>query len=243
MTTFKQFISESINDKGILKAVFVIGIPGAGKSYTVKQLNGVVTPRIINTDKAGEFLSAKLKTPINSKTWQETFKDSATRITRNSIAGYLDGMLPLFVDGTSNDASNLLHRIGILESLGYDVGIVYVSTSLEVAQARAKAREKEIGRAVDASFIEEVHSRSEENAQYLKTKVQFFKEIKNDGELNNEAMLKAFKAVQSFFEEDVQNPVGKRALEKLKEEKQKYLVPTVISKEILERKIEGWYKR
>lgn len=243
MISFKQFISEGINDKGILKAVFVIGIPGAGKSYTVKLLNGPVTPRVINTDKAGEFLSLKLKTPINSKTWSEVFKDSATRITRNSIAGYLDGMLPLFVDGTSNDASNLLHRMGILESLGYDVGIVYVSTSLEVAKARAKAREAEIGRAVDDSFIEEVHSRSEENAQYLKSKVHFFKEIKNDGALDNEAMMKAFKAVQSFFEAPVENPVGKRALEKLKEEKQKYLVPSVVSKEILEKKVDGWYKR
>ena len=243
MITFKQFISESINDKGILKAIFVIGIPGAGKSYTVKQLNGTVTPRIINTDKAGEFLSAKTGTQINSKTWHEMFKDSATRITRNSITGYLDGMLPLFVDGTSNDASNILHRMGILESLGYDVGIVYVSTSLEVAKARAKAREKEINRAVDDSFIDEVHSRSEENAQYLKTKVHFFKEIKNDGDLNDEIMLKAFKAVQGFFDEEVQNPVGKRALEKLKEAKQKYLVPSVISKEILEKKVDGWYKR
>ena len=243
MISFKQFIKESINDKGILKAVFVIGIPGAGKSYTVKQLNGSITPRVVNTDKAGEFLSTKLNTPINSSTWSAFFKDSATRMTRNALEGYLDGMLPLFIDGTSNDASNILHRMGILESLGYDVGIVYVSTSLEVAKARAKAREQEIGRAVDEDFIEAVHSRSEENAHYLKSKVMFFKEIDNSGTLNDQVMAKAFKAVQGFFEQPVENPVGKRALEQLKEEQQKYLVPSVISKEILSKKTEGWYKR
>lgn len=243
MISFKQFISEGINDKGILKAVFVIGIPGAGKSYTVKQLNGSITPRVVNTDKAGEFLSVKTSTPINSQTWHSMFKDSATRITRNAIEGYLDGMLPLFIDGTSNDASSILHRMGILESLGYDVGIVYVSTTLEVAKARAKAREQEIGRAVDDSFIEDVHSRSEENAMYLKSKVHFFKEIENSSGMDDKTIMKAFKAVQGFFEQPVENPVGKRALEKLQAEGKKYLVPSVISKEILTKKVDGWYKR
>ena len=55
MPTFKQFISESINDKGIFKAVFVIGLPGAGKSYTVSQLRGSVSPKVVNTDIAAEF--------------------------------------------------------------------------------------------------------------------------------------------------------------------------------------------
>ena len=34
--SFEQFLlNESINDKGILKAIFIVGLPGAGKSYTV----------------------------------------------------------------------------------------------------------------------------------------------------------------------------------------------------------------
>lgn len=242
MITFKQFISESINDRGIFKAVFVIGVPGAGKSYTVSKLNGSVTPRVVNTDKAGEFLSKKLSTEINSETWGSVFKDSSSRITKNALHGYLNGMLPLFVDGTSNDASNILHRIGILESLGYDVGIVYVHASLETAKARAKARGEKIGRVVDEKFIVDVYDKSEENAVYLKSKVKFFKEITNDGEITDAELLKAFKSVQGFFDGDVENPVGKRTLEKLKDAKEKYLVPGIMSNEVLENKVSGWYK-
>ena len=58
-TSFKQFMSESIEDKGIFKAIFVIGIPGAGKSYTVSKMNGAVTPRVVNTDRATEYLAKK----------------------------------------------------------------------------------------------------------------------------------------------------------------------------------------
>ena len=59
-TSFKQFIiNESINDKGILKAIFVVGLPGSGKSYTVQRLRGTVSPVVVNTDKVAEFLSKK----------------------------------------------------------------------------------------------------------------------------------------------------------------------------------------
>jgi 4-hydroxy-tetrahydrodipicolinate reductase len=61
---FEEFLlQESINDKGILKAVFVVGMPGAGKSYTVSNLKGQVSPKIVNTDVALEFLSKKTKIP------------------------------------------------------------------------------------------------------------------------------------------------------------------------------------
>ena len=69
MKTFKQFVAESINDKGVLKAVFVIGIPGAGKSYTVKKLNGTVQPRVVNTDRATEYLGLKLGRIIKPEEW------------------------------------------------------------------------------------------------------------------------------------------------------------------------------
>ena len=46
-------ISEGINDKGIFKACFMCGHPGAGKSYTLTKIkSGIIEPRIVNIDKA-----------------------------------------------------------------------------------------------------------------------------------------------------------------------------------------------
>ena len=242
MTTFKVFLQESINDKGIFKAIFVLGIPGAGKSYTVRRLAGQVSPRIVNTDKAAEYLSWKLGKAIHSGTWGE-FKDRSTHITKAALSNYINGVLPLFIDGTSNDASNLLHRMGILESLGYDVGIIYIKTSLETAIKRAANRADEIGRHVDEEFIREVFERNDDNIEFLKTKVSFFKQINNDDmQLDNEIMNEAFKTTQGFFASPILNPIGQRLLERMKAEKQAYLSPNIIPKDVLDKKIEGWYK-
>jgi predicted kinase len=240
--SFDEYLSESINDRGIFKAIFVVGLPGAGKSYTIKQLRGQVSPKVVNTDIAAEFLSSKWKKEINSETWNE-FKDTALRITKNSLTQYLNGALPLFIDGTSNDASNILHRIGILESIGYDVGIVFVNTSLETALKRAEERAEKIGRRVDPEFIRKVHSRNEENVNFLKKKVEFFKQINNDSDiLDDSAMLEAFKATQQFFDSEIQNPIGKRMIGEMKAKNQKYLAPEIIPLEVLAKKIDGWYK-
>lgn len=242
MITFKDFISESVNDKGIFKAIFVIGLPGAGKSYTISKINGLVSPKIVNTDKAGEFLSRKWNKQINSDTWAD-FKDTAHRITEASLTNYIDGMLPLFVDGTSNDVSNILHRIGILESLGYDVGVAFVQADVKTSIARAKARAEKTGRHVDEDFIMHVHQQNQDNANYLKSKVSFFVTVdNNDDVLDNNDMLEAYKKTQKFFDMPVDNPIGKRFIETLKQTKDKYLTPNLLNKEVLSKKIAGWYK-
>lgn len=242
MTTFRDFLRESANDKGAFKAVFVIGIPGAGKSYTVKKLSGVVSPRVVNTDRVAEYISSKTGTPITSQTWG-SFEDRSLHLTKVSLTNYLNGVLPLFIDGTSNNISNLLHRIGILESLGYDVGVVYVKTSLETAIKRTQERAEKIGRFVDEDFIRSVYKKTEDNANFLRTKAAVFKQVDNDSmELDNDTMHKAFVGVQNFFASPISNPIGKRFMEQMKQDKDPYLVPNIISKEVLDKKIEGWYK-
>lgn len=239
---FRQFLDESINDRGVLKAVFVVGIPGAGKSYAVSKLSGAVSPRVVNTDKAAEYLSQKLGRPVTGETWAD-FKDDAHRITKATLGNYLNSMLPLFIDGTSNDVSNILHRAGILESLGYDVGMIFVDTPLAVAKARAAARAKATGRHVDEDFIDRVHELAEQNRNYFKSKFQFFREIKNGtDELTDEVMLGAFRKTTAFFDAPIQNPVGQRNLETLRAAKDQYMVPQVVSKEELAKKLDGWYR-
>ena len=239
----ETLLDESINDKGILKAVFILGIPGSGKSYTVSQLKGSISPRIVNTDIMLEYLSHKKGIEANSKTWKEVFRDDTKRITSTMLYNYINGMLPLFVDGTSNDASNILNRVGILESLGYDVGCIFIHTDLDVAKKRAVDRAAKIGRSVDESFIEKVYKESEANKKYFESKFGYFKIYNNNGnDLDNSVMNKLFASVQEFYDADVINPVGKRIIERLTDNTEKYIVPSIYEDVVLKNKLKAWYK-
>lgn len=242
MTTFKEFLLEGVNDKGIFKALWVIGAPGAGKSYTIKRISGGVMPRVVNTDIAAEYLARKLDTPINSDNWGSVFMDKTHKMTKQSLMQYLNGALPLFIDGTSNDASNLLHRMGILESLGYDVGIVLVTVPLKTAIARVNARAEKINRHVDEDFVKRVHRLNYQNAEFLKSRVSFFRQIENTDELTDEVMQEIFKSVQGFFEEPIKNPIGLRTVKQLQKSGEKVLIPSIVEKQVLANKVAGWYK-
>jgi hypothetical protein len=113
---------------------------------------------------------------------------------------------------------------------------------LETSLKRAKSRTDISGRKVDAEFIRKVSEVNLENAKFLQAKVDFFKQVENDGALDDKAILKIFKSVQGFFSEPLKNPVGKRYLKQMREEAEKYLSPNIIPLEVLVKKADGWYK-
>lgn len=244
MISFRDFIQESIEDKGKLKAVFLAGSPGSGKSYTVSKLSdGAISPRIVNTDKYFEFLSKKINAPLDTvnkagNAW-EFISDKTKHLTKTSLSHYLNGMLPLIIDGTSSNSNNLLMRVGILESLGYDVSMVYVKTDLETAIKRVQSRDRK----VPEEFIRKTFDDMQKAEDFYRAKFGTFVEIPNgDGELTDEVLGKAFKKMKGFFESDVKNPVGKKIVEKVKESKEKYLIPTIVDKYELDKKVDMWYR-
>lgn len=239
--TLLQQLQESVNDKGRLKAVFVCGIPGAGKSYTITTVqDGTIQPRIINSDKMYEFLGRTGKIDVsNPEAWPDV-KDTVHRTTQAQLALYVNGLLPLFVDSTSADPGNLLRRKGILESLGYDVGVVWVETKLEDALARAAQRE----RAVPEEFICKVHERASEAKSFLLARFDWKIELMNsEGELTDAVVKKAYNATRAFFNEDVHNPIGQRILRKLEETGDKYLVPSIFESEEIRHLTSAWFKK
>ena len=231
--TFKQFLLENRLDKGIFKAIFLAGTPGSGKSYTISQLSsGSIAPRIVNTDK---FIELRIK---QKKEYDYSTYTSPMTSTKKQLAHYLNGMLPLFIDGTSSNINDLVMRAGVLEPIGYDIGMIFVNTSLETSITRAEKRERK----VDPDFIKQVYDLAADNKSYYQSKFDFFLDINNDaGELTDEVILKAFKKTTSFFNSDVKNPIGKRTIKKLEETKEKYLVPSIIGQSEINQKVEGWY--
>lgn len=242
MTDFAllQQLQESVNDKGLFKAVFICGIPGAGKSYTTGKLtDGAIQPRIINSDKVYEFLGKKGAADITDAdgAWQEV-GSKVMQTTSNMLAQYINGMLPLFIDSTSSDPANLLRRKGILESFGYDCALVWVDVDLDTALARAAQRERD----VPEKFIRATYEHASKAREYLMSRFDMVLPLSNsDGQLTDAVLQQAFKSTSAFFRGELQNYVGINTLEQLNKAGEKYLVPTVRSAQQINHVVSAWY--
>jgi predicted kinase len=234
-----QQIMESINDKGLMKALFITGIPAAGKSHTLSQItDGAIAPRVVNTDKVIEFFHRKGLIDMRNKAEQRTVLDQAKQTTAEQLYHYINGLLPIVVDSTSANEQNVLRRKGLLQSFGYDVAMVWVNVDLETALQRAAGRD----RAVDADFIKRAHELAAENKEYFKANFPIFIEIDNSsGVIDNQAVAAAVKKATQFFSAPLANPTGRRIIDTLKQSGQKNITPTVYSDQELRPQTDMWY--
>lgn len=237
LTTFinENIITESINDKGILKCCFMAGNAGAGKSYTISKItDGTITPRIINVDKWIEHLRVEYDTPGHNK---------AKSLTMVDCYNYINSMLPIFVDSTSTDSSSTIRKSNLLEDLGYDISMIFVKTSLETSLKRVEDRNKQGKRIVSLAAAKEYYLKAMEIKEYLKAKFPVYMELNNDdGELTNDVVLKAYNRMGFFFNSPVKNPIGSNIISTMKEKGWKYLTDGIYSKPELKSKVSQWYR-
>lgn len=236
---FKQYIEESVNDKGRFKSIFMAGSPGSGKTYVISKIdNANVQPRLVSIDKIHEFSGPRKGFALSDyKNWNK-FEGQIKGTFREQLALYINSMLPLWVDGTSSEINNTLKRIGILEYFGYDIAMLWVNTNVDVAIKRAAARDRQ----VPPEFIQRAHNLAEENKKFYQQKIPNFIEANNnDGELNDHAIQTLFKTTSNFFLSPIENPIGKRCIERLRADNAQFLIPSVYSKEQLIHHLMSWY--
>jgi shikimate kinase len=229
---FLRYLTEGIEDKGIFKAVFLAGHPGAGKSYTLDRIkSGQIEPRIVNTDKFVEH--------FKNADWM-AIGDKVRRLNNAQLVLYLNSMLPLAVDGTSGSIQAMLRRRGLLESMGYDTAMVFVNTDLETAIRRVQSRDRK----VEEEFIRESFKKLNENKKFYRSKFDTFIEVdNNDGELTNKAITHAFNFLTSFYNSPIKNPIGKRRVEKMKKNVWKQLNPKVMPLDEIKKIVSVWYRK
>jgi len=233
----KFMVVEGINDKGIFKAVFLAGHPGAGKTTVLNKVkSGSIEPRWVNTDKVFPLFKEWWSTD-----WPKISK-KVTTINKSQLAGYVNSMLPLAIDGTAGVASTVMKRKHILESMGYDTAMIFVNTSLETSVERALERTKKTGREVKPEFIKKVYSDIQKHKNFYRGKFDTWMEIDNDeGELTPKIINNAFNFMGNFYNSPVQNPIGQEKIEKMKENGWKYLDPNVTSMDTIKSTLSGWY--
>ncbi len=248
----QNFLTEGINDKGIFKAVFMAGHPGAGKTFVLDSIkSGQIEPRWVNTDKAFveddrlkrlEKMNPESMFKVFREHWDEGWplvKDDVKRVNKNQLSLYINSMLPLAIDGTSNSISALQSRKGLLERFGYDTAMVFINTDLETALKRAKLRT----RPVNPEFIKETYKKVTKNKNYYKSLFNDWIEVNNgEGELTPKVIQNAFKKMDKFYNSPIKNPVAHEQIEKMKENGYKYLTPEIRTMDEIKKVISIWYK-
>lgn len=146
-----NLIVESINDKYLFKAVFFAGGPGSGKSFILKSMFAGLPVVVCNSDLIFEKLLRKAALPLKIMTSnQETYEKQmqvrsiAKGLTTSRSLQWINGMLPLIIDGTGKDYEDISEKRNALEGVGYDTSMVFVNTSLEVALQRNEKRERSV---------------------------------------------------------------------------------------------------
>lgn len=232
-TYFQELeVNESIEDRGIFKAVFMAGFPGAGKTYTVSKVkSGQIEPRMVNVDTYVEHKDPEGKNYMG-------FYDRAKVLIESKLVLYLNSLLPLAVDVTSAQTNTVIRRYNILENVGYDMGMIFVNTSPETAWERIQKRPRKVAREDFDNYYEQIRK----TKNFLRNKFPFYIEVNNDiGELTDEAVLHAFKKVSYFYDSKIKNPIGQEYYNLMRRNGWKYLTPNVMPLSELKGIVSGWY--
>ena len=156
MKSFTELL-EGVYDPNIFKAFFMAGGPGSGKSYAVQlgigqaQKEVKVTAqglKVVNSDDVFEkyLKDAQLnfKMDANQGKQRNVLRTRAKVVTKKKFDNYVEGRLGMVIDGTGKDYSKITSQANQLKQIGYDVHMVFINTSLDVALERNRNRPRTV---------------------------------------------------------------------------------------------------
>jgi len=134
---------EGVHDKGIFKAVFLVGGPGSGKDYVLKKTLDGHGLTEINSDKALEHLGGK-----DSSDKKDKVRSRAKDVTEIKQKLAFDGRNGLIINGTGDDYEKIADIKKKLDAIGYESSMIMVNTADDVSANRNVERGQNGGRAV-----------------------------------------------------------------------------------------------
>ena len=167
MKPFEIYLEEGVHDPGIFKVVFTAGGPGSGKSFIAGRAGlgkfSAFGLKTVNSDNIFEKLlkDAKME-PVPKQIFSpkgQEIRGHAKELTQKRQKGCLAGRLGLVVDGTGKDYVKIKKMSDSLRNLGYTSYMLFVNTSLDVAQQRNMMR----ARKLDPNEVEEMWKAVQQN--------------------------------------------------------------------------------
>ena len=251
MLKLMDLLKEGVYDKGTLKAVFMAGGPGSGKSYITKGLFGIpenagITSmyglKVVNSDAEFEHYLRKFgfdtetgagygKGTLDLDKWPKEVWDMVggdqspedakknpnlramtKKYTALRKAGYMNTRLGMIIDGTARDYKKISDEKKELEKMGYDCYMVFVNTTLEVAQERNQKRARRLPPKLLEKSWRQVQANIGKFNGLFKSN---FMVVDNSKFLDEKAAIKKFdmlikKGVGKFISKGVKNPIGKK---------------------------------
>ena len=239
-TSGMKLINEGVDDKGILKAIFLAGGPGSGKTWVTRGLYGIPSKmnfsagglKLVNQDTELEFLLKKYfgTTDLDNMP-EELFADItgvdfkgkevdmnsgmrayAKSLTKARMESYVRGRLGVIVDGTGHKYQSIAKKKQRMEDLGYDCYMVFVNTSLEIALKRNSERD----RVVPEKIVRDSwHDVQQNLGGFQRLFGRNFLIVDNAKTLDEDEAIKNFnqlvkQGVNKFMKAPVKNSIGKK---------------------------------
>lgn len=221
-------IEEGVYDPGILKAFFMAGGPGSGKSYVADQIFGFTKKalstvsyatglKLVNNDPAfekalkdaGYSPSELAKYAKNPEMWAKVMvlRDKAKGVTQNLQKNYLTGRLGQVVDGTGKDFNKMKKYKELYDNMGYDAYMVFVNTSLDVALERNQKRERKL----PDNIVEDMWKEVQQNlGKFQKLFGMDRMIILDNSEFGGELVQQAEKEINKKLKQPIKNPLGRK---------------------------------
>ena len=248
VTTFRMIkkqeenINEGVNDPGILKAVFLAGGPGSGKTYVTQGLFGIPEKitlsahglKVVNSDTELERMLDKygFGTDLDNMP-DELFKQltdpdyedysglrtRAKELTAARKKLYKNGRLGMIIDGTGDNFKKIKKQKKELEKIGYDCYMVFVHTKLEIAQKRNMERPRKLSpKIVEDSWNEVQANKAAYQGLFGASNFLLVDNSKTLGEkeAKNKFKMLIKKGVGNFIRKPVKNFRGKQWIKKQK---------------------------
>jgi len=143
-----NLIVESINDKNILKAIFLAGSPGAGKTTLAKKAFGIdnnnIAPggmKFVSSDSIYERKGGPKKMDFNNVEVSKKY-GQAQDLSQSQYENLMDNYNSMVIDGTGRNLDVIREKKKILEEDGYTVYMIFVNAPLHESMERNRSRER-----------------------------------------------------------------------------------------------------
>tara|TARA_B100001057_G_scaffold453739_1_gene498794 strand:- start:341 stop:1033 length:693 start_codon:yes stop_codon:yes gene_type:complete len=215
----KEFIKEGVYDPGILKAFFLAGGPGSGKSFVTRNAFSGTGLKVVNSDNFFERglrkANLSLSMPDDESYFRDIIRRKAKQTANTALDQYVMGRLGLVIDGTARDYDAIARQHSMLYNMGYDTYMIFVNTSLDVALERNAQRE----RSVPEYITRKSHATVQSNMGRLQRLFgnRNFIVIDNsasDKELITQTLQKCNRTVASLLRAPINNYLGKNWIKK-----------------------------